>query len=130
MKTLIIEDDYITSQIMQEIMLQYGSCDIAEDGTQALAKISEALDSKEHFDVIFLDIMMPGISGQEVLTKIRYIEEIYGFQGLDACQIIMTTALDDYDNIKKAFVNQAEAYIVKPIENDKIKKVLQDLHLI
>lgn len=130
MKTLIVEDDYITSQIMQEIMLHYGDCDIAENGSEALSKISTAIDSNHHFDVIFLDIMMPGISGQEVLTQIRQIEEISGIQGLDASKIIMTTALDDFGNIKTAFINQAEAYIVKPIENDKVKRVLQDLDLI
>ena len=41
----------------------------------------------------------------------------------------MTTALDDFDNIKTAFRNQAEGYIVKPIDKDKVVKVLEDLKI-
>jgi YesN/AraC family two-component response regulator len=46
---------------------------------------------------------------------------------LDGCKIIMTTALDDFDNIAMAFKNQAEGYIVKPIDKDKIIAKLMEL---
>lgn len=130
MKTLIVEDDYITSQVMQEIMSSFGECEIAEDGKKALELFTEAFNLNNPYEVIFLDIMMPEMDGQVVLNRIREIEAENGIVGLDAVKIIMTTALDDYDNIKSAFKNQAEGYLVKPIDKDKVVKTLLNLHLL
>ncbi len=130
MKTLIVEDDYITSQVMQEIMLSYGECDIAENGRIAVNLFSNALEQKEAYDLVFLDIMMPEMDGQDVLPLLRQIEDQYQIQGLDGVKIIMSTALDDYLNLSKAFGNQCEGYIVKPIEKEKVIKALQTAGLI
>lgn len=130
MKSLIVEDDYITSQVMQEILLAFGEADLAEDGFKGLELFTTALVENKKYDVIFLDIMMPELDGQEVLAQVRRIEEDYDIYGLDGVKIIMTTALDDFENIKTAFKNQCEGYIVKPIEKDKIVQKISDLGLI
>jgi len=130
MKTLVIEDDFVTSQVMKEILLSFGDCDIATDGTIGLDYFNEALINNNPYDLIFLDIMMPGLTGQEVLKQIRDIESGKKILGLDQTNIIMSTALDDISNIKKAFKSQAEGYIVKPIDKDKIIKILIDLELV
>ncbi len=114
---------------MQEIMLGFGECEAAENGSQAIAIFQRAVDTKENFDFVLLDIMMPEMDGQQVLEKFRAIEYDAGIKGLDTCKIVMTTALDDFDNIKTAFRNQAEGYIVKPIDKDKVVKVLEDLKI-
>lgn len=130
MRSLIVEDDYITSEVMNEILLAFGESDIAADGREALEKFSEAYENENPYDVIFLDIMMPEFDGQEVLERIREIEDYHGVKGLDRCKIIMTTALDDFDNIAQAFKNQAEGYIVKPIDKDKIVAKLIEMDLL
>ncbi|MGE5479034.1 MAG: response regulator [Chloroflexota bacterium] len=130
MNTLIVEDDYITSQVMQELMLAFGNCDIAENGKIALDLFESGLETGKPYDVIFLDIMMPEMDGQETLAVIRDIEKSRGILGLDGVKIVMTTALDDFSNVRSAFRNQAEGYIVKPIDKDKIVKILAELHLI
>ncbi len=127
MKTLIVEDDYITSQVMQEIMQTYGECDIAENGKIAIELFQNALEHGEKYDLIFLDIMMPEMDGQDVLALIRQIEEQFELKGLDGVKIIMSTALDDYSNLSKAFGNQCEGYIVKPIEKEKVIKALHSV---
>ncbi len=129
MKSLIIEDDYITSQVMQEILLAFGEADVAENGFKGLELFTTALVDNEKYDVIFLDIMMPELDGQQVLAQIRRIEEDYEIFGLEGVKIIMTTALDDFDNIKTAFKNQCEGYIVKPIDKDKIIEKIVNLGL-
>lgn len=130
MRSLVVEDDYITSQVMQEILNAFGDCDVAENGDQAIGLFTTAQLTGVLYDVIFLDIMMPEKDGQEVLTKIRQIEKMNGIMGLDCVKVVMTTALDDYENIRKAFVNQAEAYLIKPVDKDKIVKILLDLELL
>jgi len=130
MKSLIIEDDYITSQVMQQILLPFGSVDVAENGFKGLELFATAIVNHIEYDVVFLDIMMPELDGQQVLTQIRGIEEDYKILGLDQrVKIIMTTALNDFDNIKTAFKNQCEGYIVKPIDKDKITQKIVNLGL-
>ncbi len=130
MKALIVEDDYITSQVMNEIMRGFGECEIAEDGKIAMEKFIAASESGAPYELIFLDIMMPELDGQEVLTLIRQYEHTNGIMGLDCVKIVMTTALDDFDNVKNAFKSQCEGYLVKPIDKDKIKNMLKELNFI
>ncbi len=130
MRFLIIEDDYITAQVMIEILSAFGNSDWAEDGQRGIELFADNLKSSDPYSVIFLDIMLPIKDGQEVLTNIRDIESFAGIVGLDAIPIIMTTALDDMENVKKSFKNQCEGYIVKPIQKDKIISVLDNLDIL
>ncbi len=124
MKILVVEDDYITSRVLQEILLSFGDCDVAEDGKEALELFEEAHERGVPYDVIFLDIMMPELDGQETLNHIRDYETQENIKGLEGVKIVMTTALDDFENIKTAFKNQCEDYIVKPFDKDKITNSL------
>ena len=130
MKILIVEDDFITSQVLQEITSAFGRTDAAEDGFKAFEFFTNALSSNDPYDVIFLDIMMPEMDGQEVLERIRELESMNEIKGLEGVKIIMTTALDDYNNIKNAFKNQCEWYIVKPFDKDKIITALRNVGLL
>ncbi len=70
------------------------------------------------------------MDGQTVLKSIRQSERKYGIAGLDAEKIIMTTVMEDYDNIKRAFSEQCEGYLIKPITRENVEKQLRDLGLI
>ena len=130
MKSLIVDDDFFARKILQSIFTGYGECHVAVDGEEAILAFEQALSENTPYDCICLDIMMPNMDGQEVLKKIREIESGRGILGSDAVRIIMTTALDDKTNIMKAFREQCEGYLVKPISKDKLTKVLNDLELI
>ncbi|MCX6147915.1 MAG: response regulator [Candidatus Kapabacteria bacterium] len=130
MRTLVIEDDFVTMTVNQEIMLSFGNCDVAEDGNIGLKLFEEALISGNGYDVVLLDIMMPGMIGLEVLPKLREIESNKGINGLDGAKIFMTTALDDFDNIKSAFKNQADSYLVKPLDKDKLIQLMVEFKFI
>ena len=73
---------------------------------------------------------MPEMDGQEVLKKIRNLENFKDIYGSDCVKIIMTTALDDSENIRTAFREQCESYLVKPINKAKLIKALEDFSLI
>ena len=126
MKILVVEDDYITSKVLREILSEYGDADSAENGLVALDYLKRALDAGDPYDVIFLDIMMPELDGQTTLKELRAMEEERGILGLDATKVIMLTALDDFENVKTSFVSQCEGYVVKPFDKEKIKKAMID----
>ena len=130
LKTLVVDDDYITSMVLQEIMLAFGSADIAQNGEEAIRWFSKALESSEPYDVIILDIMMPEMDGMEALETFRKLETQHGIEGRDRTKIIMCTALDDYDTVMKSFRNQCDAYLVKPISKEKVQEILINLDLI
>lgn len=130
MKTLIVDDDFTNRKILTKYLSQYGQCDIAVNGLEAIDAVIAALDDGDGYDLICLDIMMPEMDGQECLEKIRSIEKEKGKYDLDGTKIIMTTCLYDTDNIKKAFSEQCEAYLVKPIIKEKLVEKLKELNLI
>jgi two-component system, chemotaxis family, chemotaxis protein CheY len=125
MKSLVVDDDFFSRRILQTILSEYGECHVAVDGKEALFAFEQSLAEETPYDVICLDIMMPEMDGQEVLKELRKMEESKNRIGKDGTKIIMTTALDDSTNIKTAFREQCEAYIIKPISKAKLSQTLE-----
>lgn len=130
MKSLVVDDDFFSRRVLQSIFTGLGECHVAVDGKEALFAFEQAIAEESPYEVICLDIMMPEMDGQEVLKKIREYEEKKGILGSDSVKIIMTTALDDSDNIKKAFREQCESYLIKPVSKSKLLKILTDFGLV
>jgi CheY-like chemotaxis protein len=66
-RVLVIDDEEDTAQFIAERLEPYGAvCDIALAGSEALQRLRA-----EHFDAITLDVLMPGVSGFEVLRELR-----------------------------------------------------------
>jgi two-component system chemotaxis response regulator CheY len=127
MRILIVDDDITSGLVMQKMLSRYGETTIASDGRKAFTVFKDHILNKEPFDLMFLDIMLPEMDGQEVLKTIRDFEAQNAILGSDGVKIIMTTALDDNKNIMTAFRSQCEGYIVKPISLTKIKAQMQSL---
>jgi two-component system chemotaxis response regulator CheY len=130
MKILIVDDDFVCRNLLLEMVKSLGKCDVAINGKEAISAVRESLNGKAPYDIIFLDIMLEEIDGHEVLKKIREIESNFGIGGLDGVKIVMTTVLNDFENIKNAFAGQCEGYLIKPITKDKVDKQLKELKLI
>jgi len=120
MKCLIVEDDFVSRKLLQTYLKEYMDCFIAINGSEAIKAFESALENEEPYDFVCLDIMMLEMDGHKVLKKIREIESTYNIVGSDGVKVIMTTALADSVNVKEAFRNGCEAYLVKPIRKDKL----------
>lgn len=82
----------------------------AYDGEEALRKLTDEID------VVLLDRRMPGLSGEEVLDRIRDLRL--------GCQVIMLSAVEpDFDILEMGF----DAYIVKPGAKEELKEVIADV---
>lgn len=130
MKALIVEDDFVSRRLLQMILSPYGRSDVAVNGLEAVEAFKLAWQEGEPYDLICLDIMMPEMDGQHVLQEIRRFEKERGTDWLTAVKVIMTTALQDHENILQAFREQCEAYLVKPINKDKLIAHLREMALI
>ncbi|OQY08328.1 MAG: hypothetical protein B6I28_04835 [Fusobacteriia bacterium 4572_132] len=127
MKILVIEDDLVTRKVIQRTLekmddLDDIKVDVAEDGIIGFDKFKKALENEAGYKIICLDIMMPQMNGQEVLHEIRKLENEKSNE--KPSKIIMMTALSDIDNIKKAYSEECDEYLVKPIKKEELKRVI------
>ncbi|WZO99912.1 SpoIIE family protein phosphatase [Isosphaeraceae bacterium EP7] len=103
---LVVDDDENNRDMLSRRLARRGyDVTCAVDGQQALEMIAA-----RPFDLILLDVMMPGISGFEVLKILR---ETYSVTDLP---VIMATAKDQSDDIVAAFQAGANDYVTKPLD--------------
>lgn len=130
MKTLIVEDDFTSRLLLQELLKSHGPYHIAVNGKEAIEAVRVALETDEPYDLICLDIMMPQMDGQQALKEIRFLEEDRGINSSNGAKIIMTTALGDVKNASAAYLNLCDAYLTKPIQKAKLLEELRQLGMI
>jgi two-component system, chemotaxis family, chemotaxis protein CheY len=116
MKTLVVEDDLTSRLLLQTILSPYGECRVAINGREAVDAYWAAKEEGRQYDLVCLDIMMPEMDGQEVLKRIRDMEEAEGLLAGKGVKVIMTTALNDPKNVMKAQYQICHAYLIKPID--------------
>ena len=130
MKALIVEDEATSRRLLHAILSPHGECNTAVDGEDAFNTFKQALNQGAPYDVIFLDISIPKIEGQEVLKMIRAYEYNLNIRGLDGVKILMATGNDENQTILTAFRNGCEGYLLKPIDQARLMKALQCLDVI
>ena len=130
MKTLIVEDDFTSRLLLQEILKTFGAVHIAVNGQEAVDAYGRALAAGQPYDLICLDIMLPGMDGYEALKQIRGMEQAAGIGSAEATKIIMTTALDNVKNVVQAFRGLCDAYLFKPIQRAKLLQQLHEYRLV
>ena len=108
MKILIVDDERAIRNSLGEILSDEGySVDKAENGAEALQ-----MAGKEHYDIIFCDIKMPGMDGIEVLDKL--VEE-----GTDAA-VVMISGHGDISTAVDCIKKGAFDFIQKPLDLNRI----------
>jgi two-component system, chemotaxis family, chemotaxis protein CheY len=129
---LIVEDEYISRILLKEMLAPFGDCHTVTNGDDAVNVLRHSYDDLDNrYDLVCLDIMMPGISGHEVLKEIRRIETQKCIHGEDTTKVFMVTALDDPKNIMEALVaGRCEGYLTKPISQTRLEEQLRTLQLI
>lgn len=130
MKILIAEDDFASRNSIKNFLKQFGECDITVDGMEAIDAFMMAQETGEPYDLVCLDVMMPVMDGYQALKGIRDIEKEKGISGKNSAKVIMTTALNEERNVRKAFEMGCTVYCAKPIDLDRLKKALIKLELI
>lgn len=101
---LVVDDNEMNRDMLsRRLQRQKYEVIVAIDGEQALTVI------KEHsFDLVLLDIMMPTLSGYEVLERLKSDDETRHIP------VIMISAVDDLDSVVRCIELGAEDYLFKP----------------
>lgn len=130
MKILIVEDDLMSREMMSVILEPYGECCLASNGEEGLDAFRSALDRGHGYDLVCLDLVMPGLTGHEVLRTMRHLEEERNILPPDSAKVLVISSMRDSGNIMGAFINQCESYIVKPVDSNDVLKHLHSFGLI
>ena len=108
MKILVIDDERSIRNLMQEILEDEGhSVDVAEDGARGVE-----MADKEKYDVIFCDIKMPNLSGEEVLDTLHE-------KGIET-PVIMISGHGDIDTAVSCIKKGAFDFLSKPLDLNRI----------
>jgi two-component system chemotaxis response regulator CheY len=131
MRFLVVDDDFSSRELIKAIVTPYGSCDLALDGSEALSRFLRALEDDQPYDFIFLDVVMPGLSGLETLDAIRNIESSYNIHGPRRVKILIITGYYDPKLSIRTFQKDCESYLSKPFMPrhilDKVQTMLGEL---
>ena len=127
MRVLIVDDDAVCRELLKGILSPYARCDVAFDGQEAIEAVRLALEDGCPYDLICLDIMMPGTDGHQALEGIRELERQHRIFGYDGVKVIMATALHDSKHCIRSFREGCEAYCTKPLKEEVLLKHVRDL---
>jgi DNA-binding response OmpR family regulator len=107
---LIVEDEPDVAETYNLWLREDYEVRMAQNGDEALDMLDEDVD------VVLLDRMMPGLSGDEVLSRIRDS----GFE----CRVAMVTAVEpDFDILEMGF----DSYLTKPIRSEQLHETVGNL---
>lgn len=112
-RTLIVDDEYAARQELRYLLSQFTDIEVVGEATTSREALT--LISSIDYHLLFLDIMMPGMSGLELSATIRCLP----------CNphIIFVSAYEDY--AAEAFDVDAVDYLLKPVEEESLRRVLQ-----
>ena len=131
MRILIVEDDFMSRKILMKFLAPYGECDVAVNGVEAVQAFTQTLAARSGYGLICLDIMMPGIDGQEVLKIIREKEKQAGILPVKEVKVLMTTTLQTPRDVFEAYYQGGcTSYLPKPIEKRALVKHLAEMGIV
>lgn len=105
LKVAILDDSKISLQVISSILYMHGFKDVS-----TFTDPREFIDSSEEFAVYFVDIIMPGMAGEEVVLKLR--------KRHPQSVIIIISSIDNCKTISSVLNAGADDYIMKPFNGD------------
>lgn len=123
---MIVDDDESIHLYLQGILSKYAQCDCAMSGELGFELFEKAHEENQPYDVVFMDILMPGMNGHQVAETMRAKERKLNVPVIDRFKLVMITSLVDDTNVSKAFFStHASCYIVKPLDKNRVLDELE-----
>jgi two-component system chemotaxis response regulator CheY len=126
-KILIIDDEALIRSLLKKSLKDFGDCVVTENGKDGLSVFENAVYNEKAFDIIFLDIMMEGKNGLEVLKEIRSREKERKIPRDKGVKIIMITGNAEAAIVKTCITEGCDKFIVKPFVLKTLSTTLEDL---
>ncbi len=112
-RILVADDDREIRRVLGFILRSEFDVTIVENGEKAIEKVRHG----NEYDVVSLDLQMPGRSGVETLKEIKQLDP--------ALEVLIMTAHSDVESAKKALKWGAYDYIDKPFKNETYRETIR-----
>jgi two-component system chemotaxis response regulator CheY len=130
LRSLLAEDDVASQLLLKTFLSRYGECHAAANGREAVEAFRASLERGPRFDLICMDIMMPEMDGRQAVRQVRALEEAHGIFSHDGAKIVMTTTVDDIQEVIRCFQELCDAYLTKPIDLCQLLKQMKAYRLV
>lgn len=131
MRALIVEDDPVSSKLLEFILSDYAQCETVADGIAAVKAFQNALKNRKPFHLVCMDILLPGMDGNQALEQIRQIEAKRALPPGKCAKVFMVSAHNEMKNVTRSFFQgQALTFISKPYTEEEIVAELKKFGLV
>jgi HD-like signal output (HDOD) protein/FixJ family two-component response regulator len=127
MRILIVDDEMVSRTKLELIMEYFGDCKTVDHSDGALAAFYEAHRDDDPFNLIMLDINLPGMDGIQLLSALRNAEKELNIEKSRKAKILMTSSYRDKDRIVASVQSGCDDYIGKPFNLNLIRNKLGKL---
>ncbi|MBI5176251.1 MAG: response regulator [Candidatus Melainabacteria bacterium] len=124
LKILVVDDEILARRVLHDYISYWGMQSTqVEDGQAALKLLHHAHENADPFDLVLIDMFMPGYSGANLAMAIKTSEL------LKSTRLILTTGLDSPGVGKEALEMGFDAYLVKPVRQSQLLNCITTLML-
>jgi DNA-binding response OmpR family regulator len=113
---LVVDDEAPLRELIAVALGDEFACDEAEDGAEALTKLRAAPP-----DLVFLDVMLPGVSGLDVLEEMRTDRR------LQRVPVVVVSAWQASDDVSAAIERGADRFLAKPFDVEELASMAREL---
>ena len=115
-KILVVDDEPPLRELVVVTLGDAFLCEEVDNGDEALARLSA-----DHYDLVMLDVMMPGTSGTDVLRTMRADNE------LRDVPVIVMSAWQSPQDVASALEAGADRFLAKPFRIDELGSMVRGL---
>jgi len=127
MRLLIVDDNHKNIKLLMAILADLGECEFVDGGKNAISAFNKAWEDWRPFNLILLDISMPDMDGQQVLSLIREIAAEKKVSAQHRVRIIMVTALSEKKVVLDCLRKGCDDFIAKPADKQLLLEKIKNL---
>ncbi|MBF0243704.1 MAG: response regulator [Planctomycetes bacterium] len=116
-RILIVDDHFLSRKVLSRYLAPFGVCDVAVNGAEAIDAYNAAVREKDPYKLVCTDVMMPDVSGQELIRHIRKKEQEVG---MDPSLIIVVSVFSLKEKIEECFTDGCNGFLTKPYTRDQL----------
>lgn len=122
MRILIVDDDYVSRVKLKALLSAYGDCDAVANGPMALEFVKTAKAEMVPYDLVTIDIDMPGMRGPEVVHEMLKHQD----DG-KVIKVLMVTGKNLVKEVMESFREGCDDCLRKPVNPENLRAALEKI---